>query len=152
MKKGFFFGLLSASLALAAHATADVPAPGQKLSDAQIAQFGDLPVYRVGNNKFRVIPVRPADNEATLVLNEQGAVGISHNEVAISKVSAQTAQTRLRQVVPQPLSIQHFEQAGVTIARYADFSQSVEGMQAIKAALPEAQVRLPVKFGSRVPY
>lgn len=152
MKKRFFLGLLSASLALASHAATDAPAPGQKLSDTQIAQWGDLPAYRIGRSKFRVIPVRPANSQATLLLNAQGVVGVSHNDIAISRVSAETAQARLRQIVPQPLSIQHFEQAGVTVARFADFGQAVEGMQAIKAALPEAQVRLPLQFGQQVPY
>jgi hypothetical protein len=79
-------------------------------------------------------------------------VGISHNEVAISGVSAETVQAGLRQVVPSPLSIQRFDQAGVTVARYADFAQAVDGLRAIKAALPGAQVRLPVQFGRQVPY
>jgi len=152
MKKRFFLGLLSASLALAAHAAADVPAPGQKLSKAQIAQFGDLPAYRVGKSTFRVIPVRPANSQATLLLNAQGVVGVSHNDIAISRVSAETAQARLRQIAPAPLSIEHFEQAGATVARFADFGQAVEAMKAVKAALPEAQVRLPIQFGTRVPY
>ncbi|NGM86730.1 hypothetical protein G5B35_05340 [Parapusillimonas sp. SGNA-6] len=152
MKKRFFLGLLSASLALSAHAAADVPAPGQKLSDAQIAEWGDLPMYRIGRSTFRMIPVRPANGQATLLLNTQGVVGISHNDIAISRVSAETARARLKQIVPQPLSIEHFEKAGVTVARFADFGQAVAGMQAIKAALPEAQVRLPVQFSSQVPY
>ncbi len=152
MKKLFFLGLLSASLTLASHAATDVPTPGQKLSKEQIAQWGDLPVYRVGKSKFKVIPAHLADSQSTLLINAQGVVGVSRNEVAISRVSAQTAQARLRQLVPQPLSVEHFDQAGVTIARYADFSQAVEGLRAVQAALPEAQVRLPVQFGQQVPY
>lgn len=152
MKKRIFLGLLSASLAVASHAAADAPTPGQKLSKEQIAQWGHLPVYQVGKSKFRVLPARPADSQLTLLVNAQGVVGVSRNEVAISGVSAQTAQTRLRQTVPQPLSLEHFDQAGVTVARYADFSQAVEGLKAVQAALPEAQVRLPVQFGQQVPY
>jgi hypothetical protein len=152
MIKRFILGILGASLAFASHAAPDMPAPGQKLTQEQIALWGKLPVYQIGKSQFRALPADPAHSQSTLLINEQGTVGISHNEVAISGVSAETVQAGLRQVVPSPLSIQRFDQAGVTVARYADFAQAVDGLRAIKAALPGAQVRLPVQFGRQVPY
>lgn len=151
MKKRLLLGLLSASLALISHAAAGTPTPGQKLSAEQIAQWSDLPVYRVGKGEFRVIPSTTAERGVTLVVNAQGIVGVSRNEIAISSVPAQTAEAQLRQVVPQPLSVEHFDPAGVTVARYADFSQAVQALDAMQAALPEAQIRLPIQF-RQVPY
>lgn len=146
MNKRLFLGTICMSLALASHAAPDTPAPGQKLTQQQIAQWGDLPVYKVGKSKFRVLPVHLSDAQLTLVINGQGVVGVSRNELAISKVPADIIQHQLRQTVPQPLSVEYFEQAGVTVARYADFGQAVEAMRAVQTVLPEAQVRLPVQF------
>lgn len=150
MKKILVIGLISASLALPALA-AEPPTPGQKLSEAQIAQWGKLPSYQVGKSHYQVLPVRPAGGQYTLLLNSQGIVGISHNEIAISQVSRQAAETGLAKTTPQPLSIEYFEQARVTNARYANFEQAVTALKVLQAALPEAQVRLPLQFGQTRP-
>lgn len=146
-----FIGLLGMSLALTTHA-AFALMPGQKLSDADIAQMGKLPVYQIGRLQFRVIPSQQADNGATLVLNKQGVVGLSHNEVHISGATAQDIQAKLKELTPQPLSVQTFEPTGITVARYADFGQAVEGLNTLKVALPDAKVRLAVQFAKQAPY
>lgn len=151
MKKRFLLGLASASLAIISHAAAGNPTVGQKLTPEQIAQWGNLPVYQVGKSEFRVIPSGSTERGVTLVVNAQGIVGVSRNEVAISNVPAKTAEAQLRQAVPQPSSVQHFDTAGVTVARYADFGQAVQALGTLQSALPQAQVRLPIQF-KQVPY
>ena len=153
MKKSFrrFLGLLGVSLALTGHA-AGVLTPGQRLSAEQIAQWGELPVYEIGASQVRVIPSQQAGSQVTLLINAQGVVGSSRNEITISEAPAQGVQTVLQQVTPAPLSVQQYEPTGITVARYADFGQAVEGLRALKAALPDAKVSLPVQFGKQIPY
>src|SRR5690606_31187139 len=140
--------LLGVSLALTSQA-AFALTPGQKLSDAEIAQLGTLPMYEIGRVQYRVVPPEQADG-TTLILNRQGVVGVTRNEISITGAPVQEIEARLGQTVPQPLSVQHFEPTNITVARYADFAQAVEGLQALKAALPEAKVRLSVQFGKQV--
>lgn len=153
MKKEFrrFIGLFGLSLALSSHAVFALT-PGQQLSETEIAQLGKLPTYDIGGLQIRVIPSKQTDSDITLIVNKQGVVGSSRNEIAISKVDAQQAQTLLSQITPQPLSVQHFEPTGITVVRYADFGLAVEGLSVIKAKLPEAKVRLTIQFGKQVPY
>src|SRR5690606_8727694 len=107
MKKSLrrLIGLLGASLALGSFAAVALT-PGQKLSDAQIAQLGDLPAYDIGGSQIRVIPGQLTDNGATLLLNAQGIVGSSRNEIAITGMPADQIQAALKQALPQPLSVQ----------------------------------------------
>jgi len=153
MKKSFrrFLGLLGVSLALAS-SSALALTPGQTLSDEQIAQLGELQAYDIGETRIRVIPSQQSKDGATLLLNAQGVVGSSRNEVAIAQASADRIQALLRQTIPQPVSVQTYEPTGITVARYADFAQAVEGLHALKAALPDAQVSLSAQFGKKVPY
>lgn len=151
MKKRFLLGLVGASLALSSHAAPGNPTVGQKLTPEQIAQWGNLPVYQIGKSEFRVIPPGSSERGVTLVINAQGIVGVSRNEVAISNVPAQTAEAQLRRADPQPASVEHFDTAGVTIARYANFGQAVQALGMLQTALPQAQVRLPIQF-RQVPY
>lgn len=146
MKKVFIFGLLCASLGMVNPASAaEAPAPGKRLSKAELQKWGTLPSYRIGKAEYRVLPVS-LNAQTTLLLDMHNVVGVSNNDISIGKVSEDVARNALRQSVPQPLHVDHFKNAGVTVARYADFRQAWEGFQALQKLLPEAEVRLPVKF------
>ncbi|MCC2595826.1 hypothetical protein LKR43_05680 [Pusillimonas sp. MFBS29] len=153
MNKSFrgFLGLLGVSMALAAQPVFAL-SPGQKLSDAQIAQLGEMPVYKIGRIELRRIPSQGADDGVTLLLDRQGGVGLSRNELTVAGVTESDLQARIAQVFPQPSAVQHFESTGITVVRYADFAQAVDGLRALKKALPEATVRLNVQFNTKVPY
>lgn len=152
MKKSFrhILGPLGISLALASQ-TAFALAPGQKLSEAQIAQLGVLETYDIGGTQLRVIPTQQPGQQETLLINAQGIVGSSRNEITISRASEASVQAQLQQMAPQPASVRHYEPTGITVLRYAGFAQAVEGLRALKAALPGANVRLGVRFTTPVP-
>jgi hypothetical protein len=143
-------GFLGISLALASQ-TAFALAPGQKLSEAQIAQLGVLQMYDIGGTQLRVIPAQQPGQQETLLINAQGIVGSSRNEITISRAPEAGIQAQLQQMSPQPASVRHYEPTGITVLRYADFAQAVEGLRALKAALPGAHVRLGVRFTTPVP-
>ena len=152
MNKSFrrCIGLLGMALALSSSA-AFALTPGQKLTRAEIAEWGTLTEYKIGSSRVRVIPPQYSGSQDTLLLNAQDTVGVSRNEVVVSQAPADV-QTTIQQTQPRPVSVQHFEPTGITVARYADFAQAVEAQRALKAALPEAKVGLPVRFGKQVPY
>lgn len=143
------FGLLGVALALAGQ-PAFALTPGQKLTDDQIAKLGPLPTYDIGGSQVRVIPPQASKGSATLLLNAQGVVGRSRNEVAVSDAPA-NAEAVFQQIQPRPVSIQRYEATGITVLKYADFEQAIAAQRALKAALPDAKVSLPVMFGRQVP-
>ncbi|VCU69600.1 hypothetical protein PIGHUM_01663 [Pigmentiphaga humi] len=152
MKQNYrrYFGLIGLSLALAGNA-AFALAPGQKLSKSQIAEWGALPVYDIDGNRIRVIPPQYAGSQDTLLLDAQGVVGKSANEVMVSNAPADV-QAVIEQTQPRPVSVKRYEATGITVSTYADFAQAVEALRALKAALPTAKVGLPVTFAEPRPY
>ncbi len=152
MKKSFqrCAGLLGLSLALASSAALALT-PGQQLGKTEIAQWGTLAEYNIGGNRIRVIPPQYAGGGETLLLDAHGVVGSSRNEVVVSKAPA-NVQEVIQQTQPRPASVQHFAPTGITVAKYADFEQAVQALAALKVALPQAAVALPVQFGKQMPY
>jgi len=152
MNKSFrrYFGLFGVALALASSA-AFALTPGQKLTKAEIAEWGALTEYKIGSSRVRIIPPQYSGSQDTLLLNAQGVVGISRNEVVVSEAPA-GVQAVIQQTQPRPVSVQHFEPTDITVAKYADFAQAVDALRALKAALPGAKVGLPVQFSKQVPY
>lgn len=142
-------GLICLPLALASQVAAALE-PGQRLTKAQVAQWPDMTQYDIGNTRLWVIP-DPAPAQETWLLNRQNVVGFSRNEVALSGATADVLQAGLQQTRPQPLSVQHYAPTQIVVARYADFAAAVEGLQALKAALPDATVRLQVQFSKQIP-
>lgn len=144
-------GILGLSMVMACQA-AGAPEPGQTATPEQLAQWGELPGYDIGASRFRVIPGQPSDGQGTLLLNAQGVIGVSRNELTVVNASEDQVRTAAGYATHAPVSVQHFVPTGTTVLRYADFSQAVLGLEALKTALPKATVRLPVQFSKPVPY
>lgn len=144
-------GLVGLSLALTSQLVFALT-PGQKLSETEIAKLGKLPEYNISGQHIRVIPSKQADSELTMLINKQGVVGSSRNEVAISNAETQQVQTLLKQLAPQPVSVKHFESTGIFVVRFADFNLAVQGQETIKAQMPNASVSLTVQFSKKVTY
>ena len=88
---------------------------------------------------------------ATLVLTEQGEVAASRHEVLVADVPEARVQAAAAQG-PRPASVQHYASTGITVLRYTDFAQTVQGLAALQAALPGSVVRLPLELEKKVPY
>ena len=144
-------GVLGVSLAMGCQAAAPLE-PGKVATPEQLAQWGELPSYDIGSSRLRVIPERPANGQGTLLLNAQGMVGVSRNEVVVANASEDQVRAAAGHAAHAPESVRHFDPTGTTVLRYADFAQAIAGLDAIKAGLPGASVRLPVQFGKPTPF
>ncbi|MBB5215676.1 hypothetical protein [Parapusillimonas granuli] len=142
-------GLAIAVLALGAQA-AEPLVPGQKLPADQIAAYGELPVYAVGKQRYRLLPQAGADG-ASLLLDAQGTVLGSKNEVLIT--GASEAEIRASTGPgPAPVSIQYFQATGIALVRYADFPTTVAALEPLRQRLPSASVRLAISHGAARAY
>ncbi len=145
-------GVLGLSMVMMACQAAPAPEPGQTATQEQLAQWGELPSYDIGSSRFRVIPGKPADGQGTLLLNPQGVVGVSRNEITVANASEDQIRSVAGRAGYAPVSLRHYAPTGMTVLRYADFSHAVEGLKVLQTGLPEASVRLPVQFGRPTPY
>lgn len=144
-------GVAGVSLVMACQAAPSLQL-GQAATPEQLAQWGELQSYELGSSRLRLIPGRPEDGQGTYLLNAQGVVGISRNELTVAHATEEQVRTAAAQAGPAPVSMQYFEPTGTTVLRYADFQQAVQSLEALKTSLPKATVRLPVQFSKPVPY
>lgn len=124
---------------------------GQRLTADEITALGHLPSVTIDGTELRVLPGVAEGGQGTFLLNAQGAVGISRHEVMVADADEADLDVQLRMVHPQPVSVQRFAPTGITLVKFADFQQSVEGYEALSRAMPQATVRLSVTFGRKVP-
>lgn len=123
---------------------------GQKLNQADIAQLGDMPEFKIGKLRVRVMPAPYTDAGITYLVNSRDVVGTSRNQVLIADATPDT-QSAVEQLQPRPSQVQYHEQTRLLVATYSDFGQAVQAWTAIRTAQPDAQVALPMVFKQQRP-
>ena len=126
---------------------------GKTLTAQQIEALGALPSYTSAQSRYRVLPapatIQKAHSGSTRILTEQGVVVTSYHQVMLSDV----AENQVRQAAargPRPVRITYLAPTGITLLEYADFSQTMAGLNALQAQLPRTLVRLPLSSGKLV--
>lgn len=145
----FIIGVMAVTLTLSAQA-ADSYQLGQRLNANAIQRLGQLPVYAVGKQQYRLLP-RLSANGSSLLLDAQGTVLGSQNELLITGATENDVQLGV-QKDPQPASIQYFSATGITVVRYADFGAAVDGLARLKQRLPQASIHLAIEADLAKPY
>lgn len=153
----FVLGWLTLGCAAVSHA--ENFQAGQQLSAQKIQELGALPSYSTAAGSYQVLPSSQQANQkksstaspsSTLVLTPRGMVATSYHRVMVNDVP----ESQVRQALaagPQPANVTYFAPTGITMVRYADFAQTVEGFKALQASLPSSQVRLSLELGKQVP-
>ncbi|WP_397475195.1 hypothetical protein [Pusillimonas sp.] len=151
MKKSIqaYLGLFGLLFALTSYAAGGF-APGQKLSEAEISELGELVEYKIGKMRVQVMPSPYTDGDTTWLVNSRGIVGVSHNQIMVAEAEPD-AQETVQHTQPRPVSVQYHKQTGIMVATYSDFGQAVQALKALQAALPHAKTALPMVFNQQTP-
>lgn len=81
------------------------------------------------------------------VVNEEGRVGESRNDLVVLQVPAAELEQRLGPVLKNALSVQHDVQRGVSVLRFHTLPSAVRARDSILRLWPHARVVLPVRYG-----
>ncbi|WP_322997126.1 hypothetical protein [Castellaniella sp.] len=135
-------GVAMAALALSAQA-ADAYQPGQRLQAKQIQRLGQLPVYTVDKQQYRLLPQSAAGGRS-LLLDAQGVVFSSQNEILITGATENDVQLGAGKG-PVPVSVQSFAATGIVVLRYADFGSAVSALAWLQQQLPQASLHLAIE-------
>ncbi|WP_442595047.1 hypothetical protein ACSBPU_01785 [Parapusillimonas sp. JC17] len=146
---GILGGVAAVVLALGAEA-AGVYTPGSRIPADQLGQFGNLPVYVVGKQSYRLLPQKGADG-ASLLVDSQGLVVSSGNEILVTGASEADIRSSTGPG-PAPVSIQYLAATGIALVRYADFPTAVAALAPLQQRLPAASVRLAISRGTARAY
>lgn len=87
----------------------------------------------------------------TTVVNEQGLVGKSRNEVLISNISTADAKTKISAYLSQAISVKYYDHMNITALRFASFSEAAQARNELQALMMGAKVTLPIEFSVPTP-
>lgn len=92
-----------------------------------------------------------ASDPFTMVVNEQGIVGKSSNELLIT--NSPTTQTKLKiaTYLSKTISVQYFDNMNTTVLRFPTLGDAAKASAELSTAMPDAQVSLPVTYSIKRP-
>lgn len=126
---------------------------GQKLSRAQARSLGALKSIRIDGLDYRVLATRTAADglPVTKLLDADGVVGQTHHELLIIGQPTEQVRQQLGALVAQAARVRYYEHMGLTLLRFASLDQAVAALAQIRAALPDAELALPISFSQMRP-
>ena len=136
------------------------PNLGRQLSTAELAKNANAPSVRLDGKVFRIlngVPVTGANSVAlvsdrvTQVVNDQGVVGESRNEVIISEIAPNRVRDSIDRLKVAPVSVNYYEHIDLSTLRFSSFQDAVDAYDQLKKLLPQARVHVPVKYGKAMP-
>lgn len=137
---------------MSAHAQSDFPL-GKKLGREQARSLGTLKQVQIDGRDYRVLSTRVAANgtPVTMLLDANGVVGQTHHEVLIAEQPTEQVRQQLAALTAQAAAVRYYEHMNTTLLRYASLEQAIAALAPIRAALPGAEVVLPVRFSAPRP-
>lgn len=88
---------------------------------------------------------------SSYVINSQGQVGRSLNEIIITRATTDEVQQAISALKTTPVSVHHYEHLNSSSLRFATFEQAVSAQNEMKTLLPQAAVALPIQYQRRKP-
>ena len=121
---------------------------GQRLNAEQTKDLGSLQSVEVNGRKYQVLQMSQsaAGLPFTMLLDANGMVGKTYHELQI--VEQPTAQVRqqLTSVLSQAQEVKYYDQAHITLLRFATLEQAVKALAQIHSAMPDAEIGIPITF------
>lgn len=120
---------------------------GQRLSKEQVQALGKLQQVEIDGRHFQVLSTGAAANSLpfTTLINRSGVIGQTYHELVIA--SQPTANVRQRAAAALAgAQVTYYDQTDITLARFPDLAQAITALALTRAALPDAEVGLPITF------
>lgn len=152
MKLTQFAAILAATCGLAAAHAADLK-PGQRLTAEERKNLASSSHVRLGEENFQLVPPKSRlkaaapGNEETWVVNSQGVVGRSSNEVMVGQIDVDAVRAALTaHDLPPVVNVQYYAANRISAIRFANFADAVRARDLLANRLPGASVTVPVQY------
>jgi hypothetical protein len=126
---------------------------GKQLSAQELKNYLNAPTVTIDSHSFKVISTAPQARAGgavtpaiTKVINEQGVVGESHNDVVTSLASVDSVKQAAARLSPAPVSAQYYAHLNISAMHFASFQDAVNARAQLKKALPQARVDIPIRY------
>ncbi|KVP68172.1 hypothetical protein WJ92_33055 [Burkholderia ubonensis] len=130
---------------------------GKRLSAQELEQYASAPTVALESQSFKVLATSTRTTAAdatsgavTQVINENGVVGESRNNVVVSQVSVDRVKQAAARLSPMPVSAQYYGHINISTLHFASFQAAVNARTQLKKALPQARVDVPIQYAKPV--
>ncbi|MGC3030382.1 hypothetical protein ACPUER_35565 [Burkholderia sp. DN3021] len=130
---------------------------GKQLSAQELKHHADAPTVALEMRSFKVLSTgtRPktkgvSSSAVTQVINENGVVGESRNNVVVSQVSVDRVKQAVAGLSPTPVSAQYYDHMSISTLYFASFQAAVSARTQLKKVLPQARVDVPIRYAKSV--
>jgi ABC-type antimicrobial peptide transport system permease subunit len=141
------FGLIMSFMAITSSFAQTTPAIGSSLTATEMEIAKTKTKVEDGKKSIWVLSTGgTASNPFTMVVNEQGTVGRSANEVVIANHSTELTKPKLAPYLNKTISVNYFEHLSTTVLRFASITEAARAVAELRTAMPDARITLPVVY------
>lgn len=121
---------------------------GQRLSPEQIQTLGSLPAVNIGATQYQVLQTgQNVQGVAyTMLLDKSRRVGQTYHELLISEQPTEKVRQQLGTISSQAQLVNYYDQTQITLMRFATLEQAIKALAQARAAMPDAEIGLPISF------
>ncbi len=132
----------------AAQAEQDSFSAGQHLSKEQVTALGALQRVEIDARPYLVLRTGTSTNglPITTLIDRRGTVGQTYHELVISGEPTATVRLKAGALLAPAADLNYYDHTGITVARFPTLEQAVTALAQVRAALPGAEVGLPIAF------
>jgi hypothetical protein len=87
---------------------------------------------------------RSSSGPLTMLVNEQGVVGRSANEVVIANSPTEQTKLRIASYLSKTVSIDYVDNMNITVLRFSTIADAAKAVAELRTAMPDARITLPV--------
>ena len=82
----------------------------------------------------------------TMLVNEQGVVGRSANEVVIANSPTEQTKLRITSYLSKTISVDYVDNMNITVLRFSAITDAAKAVAELRTVMPDARITLPVVF------
>ena len=82
----------------------------------------------------------------TMLVNEQGVVGRSANEVVIANSPTEQTKLRITSYLSKTISVDYVDNMNITVLRFSAIADAAKAVAELRTVMPDARITLPVVF------
>jgi hypothetical protein len=89
---------------------------------------------------------KSSSGPVTMLVNEQGVVGRSANEVVIANSPTEQTKLRITSYLSKTISVDYVDNMNITVLRFSAIADAAKAVAELRTVMPDARITLPVVF------
>ncbi len=138
-----FIGLIAMTSGLAQ----TIPPIGSTLTASDMETAKTKTQIQDGKSVLWVLSTgRSSSGPLTMLVNEQGVVGRSANEVIIANSPIEQTKLRITSYLSKTVSVDYVDNMKITVLRFSAIADAAKAVAELRTAMPDARITLPVVY------